>query len=160
MTFRIALVALSVLVMGSSPRAQDPPPNDPYAAARHGFSEVSGWIAKAAATVPPDKYSYRPAPSVRTFGELIAHIADWQNFFCGRAAQGKKVQWSDATEKGKHDKTALAAKLKQSVDACSAAYANNKSNISDLMANIAHDNLHYGNIITYMRMLGLTPPSS
>ena len=160
MTFRIVLVAFSVLVMGSAPRAQDPPPNDPHAAARHGYAEVSGWIAKAAAAVPSEKYSYRPAPSVRTFGELVAHITDGQNFFCGRAAQGKKVQWSDATEKGKHDKAALAAKLKQSVDACNAAYASNKSNIGELMANIAHDNLHYGNIITYMRMLGLTPPSS
>ena len=29
-----------------------------------------------------------------------------------------------------------------------------------LMANITHANLHYGNVITYMRMLGLVPPSS
>jgi len=130
---------------------------DTAAALRSGFDEVSGWVTKAAEMVPADKYTYRPAPTVRTFGQLIAHVADAHNYFCARAA-GRNVQWSDATEKGSADKATLAQKLKASIDACNAVYGTSQA--PPLMSNIAHTSLHYGNIITYMRMLGLVPPSS
>ena len=61
-----------------------------------GLGELSGWITKAADMVPADKHSFKPVSTVRTFGELIGHIADGSNYFCAFAA-GKKVQWSDCT---------------------------------------------------------------
>jgi uncharacterized damage-inducible protein DinB len=125
---------------------------------RKGFEEVSGWVTKAANLVPPDKYTYQPTKTVRTFGQQIGHIVDGYTYFCATAA-GQKVQWSEATEKGSTDKTTLLQKLKQATDSCNAAY-NGKSQAGQLIANIAHTNLHYGNIVTYMRMLGLVPPSS
>jgi len=143
---------------GESVGGQSTGANDAAAAVRHGFGEVSGWVTKAADLVPADKYTYRPAQSVRTFGQLIAHIADSHNFYCARAA-GNNVQWSDAIEKGSTDKATVVAKLKQSLDACNAAYGS-ASQVGPLMANVAHTSLHYGNIVTYMRMLGLVPPSS
>ncbi len=79
---------------------------DALAAAAKSFTEVSGWVTKAADMVPADKYAYGPATSVRTFGQLIAHVADAYNYYCGQAA-GRNVQWSDAAEKGNLDKTAL-----------------------------------------------------
>src|SRR5262249_38293527 len=124
---------------------------------RKGFSEVSGWVTKAADLVPADKYNYKPTQSVRAFGQLIAHIADSYNYYCA-AAGGAKTQWSDAVEKGALDKATLVQKLKQATSACDAAYG--ASQAPPLIANIAHTNLHYGNIITYMRMMGMTPPSS
>ena len=133
-------------------------PSDPaLAAAQRGFTEVSGWVARAAAMVPPERYTYKPVASVRSFGELIAHIADGYTYYCARAS-GKEQQWSDAIEKGAKDKATLAAKLKTAQDACVAASA--KVQVGPLFENVAHTNLHYGNIITYMRMMGLTPPSS
>lgn len=133
-------------------------PSDPaLAAAQRGFTEVSGWVARSAAMVPAEKYSYRPVGTVRTFGELVGHVADAYTYYCARAS-GKQVEWSDAIEKGTKDKTALAAKLKTAQDACTAAYA--KGQIGPLMENVGHTNLHYGNMITYLRMLGMTPPSS
>ena len=126
---------------------------------RFGFTEVSDWITRSAALVPAEKYTVKPAPTVRTFGELVAHVVDGYNAYCGAAAPGKRVQWSDATEKGKTDKATVALKLKQATDACAAAYGG-KGQLQPLMANIAHSNLHYGNIIVYVRMLGLVPPSS
>jgi uncharacterized damage-inducible protein DinB len=130
---------------------------DAHAAVRFGFTEVSGWVTKAADLVPADKYAYQPAKTVRTFGQLIAHIADGSNFYCGRAA-GKKVEWSDAIANGKTDKATVLPKLKEALAGCNAAY--DAGRIDQLMANVAHTNLHYGNIVTYMRMLGLVPPSS
>src|SRR5438132_577986 len=49
--------------------------NDAAASVRKNVAEVSGWIASAADAVPADKYSYRPTESVRTFGQLIGHVA-------------------------------------------------------------------------------------
>jgi len=138
--------------------APQPGANEAAAALRYGFGEVSGWITKAADLAPADKYNYRPTPSARTFGQQIAHIADSYNYYCALAA-GRNAQWSDAIEKGSTDKATLAQKLKQATDACNAAYGGN-GQAGALTANIAHSNLHYGNIITYLRMMGLTPPSN
>lgn len=127
------------------------------AALRSGFEELSGWILKSAELVPAEKYTYQPVKTVRTFGQLIAHIVDGQNYYCARAS-GQKVEWQDVTEKGKTDKATVLPKLKQSMQTCAALYGT--SSAPPLMANIGHGSLHYGNIVTYMRMLGLVPPSS
>jgi hypothetical protein len=144
---------------GDPAGAQQSGANDTAAALRYGFGEVSGWVTKAADLVPADKYDYRPTPSVRTFGQLIAHIADSQNYYCARAVKGRSAQWSDAVEKGSLDKATLAQKLKQSIDACNAVYGSS-GEVGSLFGNVGHTSLHYGNIITYMRMLGLKPPSN
>jgi uncharacterized damage-inducible protein DinB len=150
------IVTLSILLL-STVRAQQPEPKETSAMLGKGFAELSGWIMKSADIVPSDKYSYKPAPTVRTFGELLGHIADGSNYFCGRAA-GKKVEWSDANAQGKTDKATVVPKLKEALDACSAAHGT--GNLGMLIQNFGHSNLHYGNIVTYMRMLGLVPPSS
>jgi uncharacterized damage-inducible protein DinB len=127
-------------------------------ALRKGFTQVGAYVAKSADMVPAEKYSYRPSDSVRTFGQLIGHVIDGYNYFCAAGA-GRKAEWSDATEKGATDKAALAQKLKQATDACTATYGTG-GKPGALIDNLGHTNLHYGNIITYMRMLGLVPPSS
>ena len=131
---------------------------DAAKAAKAGFAEVSAWVTKAAELVPANKYSYRPAPTVRTYGQIIGQIADAYAYYCGRATN-PQAQWSDAIAKGPTDKTTLAPKLKQALDACNAAYSGN-GDIGQLMANVAHTSLHYGNLVTYIRMLGMVPPSS
>jgi uncharacterized damage-inducible protein DinB len=122
-----------------------------------GFIEVSGWVLRAAELVPADKYSYRPVATVRTFAQLVGHIADSHNYYCARGA-GRQVQWQDTIEKGTTAKVALVQELRQSIADCAAAYG--KGQIGPLTENVGHTNLHYGNMITYIRMLGLVPPSS
>ncbi len=94
---------------------------DAAAAAKQGFAEVSGWLLKSAEMIPPDKYSYRPAATRPHLGEMLGHVADGYNYFCGRAA-GKKVEWSDAVAKGKTDKATIVAALKTSTAGCEAAH--------------------------------------
>jgi uncharacterized damage-inducible protein DinB len=127
-------------------------------ALRFGFTEVADWVAKGAELVPPDKYDYRPTPAVRSFGQLIGHIADAYVYYCGRAA-GQNVEWLDRIEKGETSKAVVMRQLQQARDGCNAVYTQ-EGLAPQLMANIAHTNLHYGNMVTYLRMLGLTPPSS
>lgn len=140
------------------PEVLTPSGDAPTKAVKFGFDEVNGWVTKAADLVPADKYSYRPVATVRTFGQLVGHVADGYNYYCARAA-GKQVEWSDAIEKGPTDKAAVVMKLKQALAVCTGAYGGS-GDIGQKMANVAHTNLHYGNMITYIRMLGLTPPSS
>lgn len=132
-------------------------PDDVPALLKGGFAEVNGWIVKSAELVPADRYTYRPVATVRTFGELVAHVADGYNWYCANAS-GKQTEWSDAVEKGRTDKATVVVKLKQAADACTAA--SEKGQPMQLMQNIGHANLHYGNMITYLRMMGLVPPSS
>ncbi|MBI4419420.1 MAG: hypothetical protein HY560_01230 [Gemmatimonadetes bacterium] len=139
----------------------DPRPSgaqDAAPALRTSFGKAAGWITKAADLVPADKYGYRPAPSVRTFGQLIAHIADEYTYYCTLAA-GRNVEWSDAIEKGSTGKTAIAQKLKGALDLCNGAYGGG-GKADALIDNLADAYLHYGNVVTYLRLLGLVPPSS
>ena len=130
------------------------------AAVKYGFDEVAGWLVASAELVPADKYTYKPVNTVRSFGELMAHAADGMNWHCGSAKAAKDVAWSDAVEKGGPTKAKVVAALRQSIQGCNAAHASAAARIDKLMANVAHSNLHYGNVITYLRMLGLKPPSS
>jgi hypothetical protein len=157
MKTKIVLMMVMLLPSTASVGARQPDTRETAAMLGKGFAELGAWIMKAADMVPADKYSYRPAPTVRTFGELLGHIADGSNYFCGRAA-GKKIQWSDANAQGNTGKAAVVPKLKEALDACTVAHG--AGDLGPLIANYGHANLHYGNMATYMRMLGLVPPSS
>lgn len=126
---------------------------------RKTFDEVHAAVARSAEMVPADKYTYKPVATVRTFGQLVAHVADSYLWYCTRAS-GRNVEWSDAIEKGKTDKTTVTQKLMESLAVCTAAYANNASHVGGLIDNVAHTSQHYGNVITYLRMMGLVPPTS
>lgn len=149
-----------VLAAGVQGHGQQPTAPTAHAAAKSGFEEVSGWLAAAAELVPAEKYTYKPVNTVRSFGELMAHGADGMNWYCGSAKAAQDTKWSDAVEKGKTDKATVVAALKAATAGCTAAYGSSTARIHRLMGNVAHSNLHYGNAITYLRMMGLTPPSS
>jgi len=161
MKIQILLILACLLFSAASAFGQSAPEKTPDVSTdlRNGFNEVNEWITKAAEMVPAEKYSYRPVDTVRTFGQIIAHVTDSYNFFCARGA-GNKVEWSDAVEKGGTDKDTLLPKLKEAVGRCNAAYSSSNAQLRPLFANVGHTNLHYGNIITYLRMMGLKPPSS
>ena len=122
------------------------------------FGELSAWVQRAAEAVPAERYAYKPVETVRTFGQQVAHLIDSYEFYCARAA-GREVQWSDATEQGRTDKATLGPRLRQATAMCTGIYGGTAPP-GQLLANIGHTALHYGNIVTYMRMMGLVPPSS
>jgi uncharacterized damage-inducible protein DinB len=150
-----------VLFAAATSFAQSTPEKAPDVATelRNGFNEVNGWVTKAAEMVPAEKYNYKPVDTVRTFGQLIGHITDSYNYFCAQGV-GNDVKYTEAVEKGGTDKDTLLPKLKEAVAKCNAAYSSDKARFQPLFTNMGHTNLHYGNIITYLRMMGLKPPSS
>jgi uncharacterized damage-inducible protein DinB len=161
MKLRTLLILCSLFVPAASTFAQATPEKAPDVSTelRNGFNEVNEWVVKAADMVPADKYNYKPIDTVRTFGQLIAHITDSYNYFCAHGV-GNKVQYTDAVEKAGTDKDTLLPTLKEAVGKCNAAYGSSNAQFRPLFSNLGHTNLHYGNIITYLRMMGLKPPSS
>lgn len=175
---RLAVVALVVGLLAPLPAlaqgATATPPQDPaLAALRTNWQQVIDNITMAAEELSEADYAYRPVATVRTFGEMIGHIAGSQNLMCA-AALGDPQPAEDAVEKSATTKAALVKALKESTAYCARAYAipastsgmaiemfgAKSTRIGALTLNAVHDGEHYGNIITYMRMKGMVPPSS
>lgn len=161
----------AVLAFIPAVHAQSPGPLS--ADAKAAWTTISGNIVKAAEKLPESDYSFRPAEGVRTYGQLIGHVTDAHYAFCGPLSSEKKA--SPGAEKKLTSKTELVAALKESVAYCTAAvdamtdaqaaemvklFGRDKPKLSALTMNIAHDNEHYGNIVTYLRIKGVVPPSS
>jgi uncharacterized damage-inducible protein DinB len=134
---------------------------------------LSGVVIAAAEKMPEESYSFKPSPDVRSFGQLVGHLADSQYYFCGLAASETKS--SGGVEKNKTSKAELIAALKEAVAYCSNIYAgmtdakggdmvklmnSDFARLTVLSANTAHDYEHYGNMATYMRIRGIVPPTS
>lgn len=147
---------------------------DPLSSAnKFMYNMIKANIVKAAAKMPESNYSYKPTPEIRSFGQLIGHIADAQYEFCGPVLGDKPTEPS--VEKTKTSKADLAQALTDGFAYCDKAYSaltdahaveiiqffNYKiPKLSILSFNNAHLDEHYGNIVTYMRLKNLVPPSS
>jgi uncharacterized damage-inducible protein DinB len=149
------------------------------ASARTVHNTVTGLVIKTAAMVPEDKYSYRPTPEVRAMGQLFAHIAKSNTLFCSMASgvpapEGPALP-DDPTSPEVATKAALEAALAASVAFCDGAFAAvtsaNGAEEVDLFGtmysrvgafgfNNGHNYEHYGNLVTYLRLNGMVPPSS
>lgn len=175
-----ALSAVPVAVLGQGPAAA--PPTQPPAAATANpisasqskmYTLLSGVLISAAEKMPEQDYSFRPTPDVRSFGQLVGHLADSQYYFCALAAGETKSP--PGVEKSKTGKAELIAALKEAVAYCSKTYAGmtdskggemvklmntDFARLVVLAANTAHDYEHYGNMATYMRIKGIVPPTS
>ncbi len=175
---------LSALILGAAlpltAAAQTPAdaaatagPNAGIAALRTNWQQAIANITTAAEELSEANYAFRPVATVRTFGEIIGHVAGSQNMMCA-AALGDPQPAEDAIEKSAKTKAALVKALHESTAYCGKAYAmpaaaagastqlfgETSTRVGALALNAVHDGEHYGNIITYMRILGLVPPSS
>ena len=134
-------------------------------------------LAEAAESVPANEYDFKPTPQVRSFAQLVGHVATANFFFCSQA-KGEKSPSSTNYEQIA-DKTALVKALNDSLAYCDAIYAGttdsnfgvtvktrgpdgdrDTSRGALLVFNTAHNNEHYGNLIVYMRLKGRVPPST
>jgi len=137
------------------------------------YGMVASNVVAAADMMPEASYSFKPTPDVRSFGELVGHAADAQNMFCSIVA-GEKAPMT-SIEKTKTTKADLLQAVKESKDFCDKAYSSmtdahatdmvtfmgmQMAKLTVMTINTAHLDEHYGNMVTYMRIRGLVPPSS
>jgi uncharacterized damage-inducible protein DinB len=167
-----ALAVVPVAVLAQPPAAA--PANPISDSEKRVYAMLSsGAVIAAAEKMPEENYSFKPTPDVRSFGQLVGHLADSQYFFCSTAAS--ETSPGGETEKSKTAKADLVAALKDAVAYCNKTYAGmtdakgsqmvklmnyDFARLTVLSTNTAHMYEHYGNMVTYLRLKGIVPPSS
>jgi len=163
-----------VSVLASLPNAQQGMPNptmapNPLTTTLSIFrSNMQDKIMKSADAMPESKYSYRPTKEVRSFAEILNHVADISYILCSNV----KGEATPGTAAAKASKAEIMAYLKGAFDYCDAVYSGftdahlndpadfwgAKTNKLFILTQVAdHDALHYGNLVTYLRINGLEP---
>ncbi|MGA8578381.1 MAG: DinB family protein, partial [Bryobacteraceae bacterium] len=166
----LSAVPVAVLAQGPASAPVQPPsaPANPISVSENKmYTMLSGVVIAAAEKMPEANYPFKPTPEVRSFGQLVGHLADSQYFFCSSVA-GETAP-AGGIEKSKTSKAELVAALKEAVAYCSRIYAGmtdakgsemmkmmsyDFAKLTVLSANTAHDYEHYGNMATYMRLKG------
>jgi hypothetical protein len=141
---------------------------------REIINRYSKNMVAAAEEMPADKYSYKPTPDQMTFGHIVMHVAQSNNFLCSKisgtpAPEGAKLSDTDPKDQ-------LVAAIKASFDYCTTALA--KTDDSDLGQTLAlfggrsvprggvmmilTDDFadHYAAEAMYLRLNGLLPPTA
>ena len=137
---------------------------------KQNYNQVKATLVRGADKVPAADYAFKPTPDVRSFGEVVTHIADVQMALCTAVTgENKKVDTS------KNDKASAVATLKASFDYCDPVYdaltdasavqtakmfGRDRTKLGILDFNIIHDNEMYGYMAVYLRLKGIVPPSS
>lgn len=170
MSRRLAIGSIAALCLSATAAAQTPQPREPIARTTNWFySDAKRNFLEAAELMPAEHYGFAPAEGVRTFGQIVGHIANWQFTNCS-AAKGEANP--NATDYEKADgKTAIVGGLKAAYQYCDevfkaldlerlSASAGGTPVMFRAMSALAHPYLHYGNLSTYLRLKGIVPPST
>lgn len=187
---RLVALAFAVSTLAGSASAQRPDfpaagAANPATASYVTFYNIARQnILEGAEAMPEKDYAYRPTADVRTFAALVAHIADAQYIFCSSVRNqpnpnGTNLKPGDVTQtieqSKKHSKAEMLAALKQAFAYCDPiAASTTDANWSDVvrlngaerpaatpltLINV-HLWEHYGNMVTYLRLKGVVPPST
>ena len=180
---RVLMTLLCALLLGTgglSAQTEDEPTSDAF---RYLYALAKKNIVGGAEKMPEADYPYQPTPEVRSFGQLVAHIADTQYLFCSSIRNESNPNGedlgpgdpSDAIEQSKSAKADLVAALRAVFAYCDPVFegledaqwgdqvalvGNERAKASPLMLTLVHLWEHYGNMVTYLRLRGIVPPSS
>lgn len=142
---------------------------------RNDYQSVRNYFIRAAEKMPEENYAFKPSPDVRSFGEQVAHVADDQYNLCSPAKGEKRKEAYQHIEQTLTKKADLVAALKNAFAYCDGAYdsltdtsgtekvmfgGSQTSRFEVLNWNLWHTWEHYGNVVVYLRIKGLVPPTS
>ena len=166
--FRV-VVAMCSFACASSVYAQ--PPAGLAGEVKQAYNSVKNNILKSAEKMPDDAYVFKPTADIRSFAEVLDHVADSQIRVCAAVAGEQKAPSAE----GKSAKADVVAALNEAFAECDKAYdsltdANasetiktprgQRTRLGSLVGNTTHDNEQYGIMTVYMRLKGVIPPSS
>ncbi|MGH9347168.1 MAG: DinB family protein [Vicinamibacterales bacterium] len=173
--YRPALLLTAMWLTANVALAQEGVPTATLSASSKAlYHYAQDYVIRAAEKMPEEHYAFRPTPDVRTFGQIVGHLADAQYLLCA-GAYGEKPPVG-GIEKGSTTKADLVKALKTAVDYCQRAHdvvagpkgidmidgipGGKHPRVGALYFNSMHTFEHYGNLITYLRLKGIVPPSS
>ena len=178
LTISAVLILLTAAAFAQSdaqkPSDQMKTPDNPLSTFnKFAYAHVKDVLLRSAEKMPEENYSFKPIDTVRSYGQIIGHVADAQYTFCSIALGEKNPALK--IEQTKTSKADLIAALKDAFAYCDKAYdgmtdasgtqmvkfrGNDAPKLGVLTVNNMHDFEHYGNLVTYMRLKGIVPPSS
>jgi len=161
---------------GEKPAAAAAAQANPFSAFNKDiYGGVKGILLRSAEKMPEENYNFKPTDAVRSFGQIIGHVADSQYYFCSLALGEKNP--APKIAQTKTSKADLIAALKDAFAYCDKAYdqmtdasgtqmvklfgdAADTPKLGVLTVNNMHAVEHYGNLVTYMRLKNIVPPTS
>ena len=171
--FVTALLVAAPFLFAAEPPAPPVEANPLSAHTRHMYETgVRSLVTRAAEMMPEEQYGFRPVETVRTFGEIVAHITDTQYIFCSMVLGEPRPERAAPAPQ---TKAQLLDAMKNAFEYCSSAHASlddttgtalvrlmgsDTPRLGVLNINTTHTIEHYGNLVTYLRMNGLVPPTS
>ncbi|HKV29261.1 MAG TPA: DinB family protein [Candidatus Acidoferrales bacterium] len=128
------------------------------------WNAVGSQVIAMAEDWPADKYDYRPNDKVRTFGQILAHLAS-SNYYATNAALGKSTKGIENDPKEYTTKEQIVAFVKKSFADGAVALekggnAGAMAHLGDWVGIIEHSGEHFGNLVTYYRNNNVVPPES
>lgn len=170
----VCLFTTATIIAQDKPVTPGGPPANPLSgSAKRQYTQFKNFIVASAEKMPEENYGYKPVDTVRSYGQLVGHVADAQYLFCS-AIRGEKAP-DLKIEQSKTTKTDLVASLKDAFTYCDKAYdgmsdasgaeiikffGSDAPKLGVLYFNNMHNAEHYGNLVTYLRMKNIVPPSS
>ena len=163
----------ALLLLALAAQAQQPDLKSPSGYPKMVQKQVTTWIERAAEKMPEQEYDFKPDPAVRSFGQILGHIADDNYFFC--SAVLREADPAPGIEKNKTTKADLKSALHDAFAYCARAYdaltdasvnetvqalGRERNKLGVLWFNSSHNLEHYGNLVVYLRTKGIVPPSS
>jgi len=130
------------------------------------WEQVGQKLVTMAEAIPEDKLDYRPVQGVRSFSEVLRHVAFWNCYVADRARGGRADDTGNELPEDKFfSKKQILDALKQSTADALAALQRHESELSAEMAEmlvtfIEHNSEHYGQMVVYFRLNGMVPPAS
>ena len=140
---------------------------------KRAYGQIKDWVMRSAEKMPEEHYNFKPTEAVRSYGQLIGHVADVQYMFCSIVRSEKNPGLK--IEQTRKSKAELITALKEAFAYCDQAYEtmtdatgnqlvklgrSDTPKLSVLSVNVMHSSLHYGNLVTYLRLKNIVPPSS
>ena len=125
------------------------------------------FLEASAEKMPADKYDFKLTPEQMTFGEWINHSTE-RNYVDCSTLRGEPNPMPKAKTDMLKGKDAIAKNLKESFEYCDATFAklddqkilSSPQMVIAFLHVVVHNNEIYGNIVGYMRVNGITPPST
>ena len=172
-----AMLAVAVLPLASQAPAQPRPPQTFPTYLQGQYATLKRNIHGSVDKMPAEHFAFKPVPEVMSYAEMLTHIVETQYGYCSTV---KGDGYPGATLNFKvTDKAAVGQLVKDSFAYCDDALAavtnenalemltrgsapnqRQLARVNQLTQLIVHGNQHYGNLVTYMRINGITPPSS
>jgi uncharacterized damage-inducible protein DinB len=173
------LFALTLIAPAAAQNQQQQPSFTTFL--KNIYRNNHGEILRSAEKFPEEFYGLRPGPQteVRTFGQLVGHLANFNYLWCSQAKNEKNPMEGKDFEK-LTSKADFTKALGEAFTYCDSVYNSltdasgqeileitqengskrRVNRLSLLVLNYGHNEHHYGNMVTYMRMKSIVPASS